>query len=49
MIKTELFIEVGSLGSVHAYQKFIKDNQRIKIISVNLLNDKHVLLTYQEV
>lgn len=48
MIKTETFIEIGGLASVRAYQKFIKENQHIEIISVNILENNNVLLTYRD-
>ncbi len=48
MIKTKTFIRYGTLESIHEYQKFIKENQRIKIVSVNLLSHDHILLTYEE-
>jgi hypothetical protein len=48
MIKTETFIEIGNLSSIRSYQEFIKENQHIEIISVNIISDDHVLLTYKE-
>lgn len=48
MIKTEIFVELGSLGAVREYQKFIKDNQHIEIISVNILEHNNILLTYKD-
>lgn len=48
MLKTKIFIGAGTLGSVTKYQKFIEDNQHIEIISVNILKNDHVLLTYKE-
>lgn len=48
MLKTKTFIEFGTLESVRAYQKFVEENQPIEIISVNILNNNHVLLTYKD-
>lgn len=48
MIKTETFISFGTLESIREYQKFIRENQRIKIIAVNVLKNDHILLTYEE-
>lgn len=48
MLKTKIFIGAGTLSSVIKYQKFIENNQHIEILSVNILKNDHVLLTYKE-
>jgi hypothetical protein len=48
MNKTEYFNEHGGLGSVNAYRKFIKEKQNIDIISVNVIHNNVILLTYKE-
>lgn len=48
MNKTKLFAEVGDLASVREYQTFIKNNPDIEIISVNVLRNDAILLTYIE-
>lgn len=51
-VKTKLFIgEIGNnarLSPVREYQKFVEDNPKIKIESVNILQLNKVLLTYRE-
>jgi len=47
MIKTELFTG-GNLEGIFKYREFIKKNQDIEIISVNILKHNFVLLTYKE-
>lgn len=47
MIKTKLFTGVTVLEAVYDYQDFIKRNQNLEIISVNILKDNFVLLTYK--
>jgi hypothetical protein len=48
MIKTKVFVELDTLKSIRAYQKFIEENQQIEIISVNIFGNDHVLITYRE-
>lgn len=50
MIKTKTFIvyEDNVFASIQEYEKFILENQYIEIISVNILEGNHVLLTYKE-
>lgn len=46
-MKTELF--VNGDGSAHVfYGRFIRKNQDIEIISVNVLNTGSILLTYYD-
>ncbi|APU87231.1 putative acetate CoA-transferase subunit beta (plasmid) [Clostridium botulinum] len=45
--KTKLFTGVTVLEAVYDYQDFIKRNQNLEIISVNILKDIFVLLTYK--
>ncbi|APQ78624.1 TPA: acetate CoA-transferase [Clostridium botulinum] len=48
MIKTKLFTGLTALEAVYDYQDFIKRNQNFEIISVNILKDNFVLLTYKK-
>ncbi|MFS0878002.1 hypothetical protein [Solibacillus isronensis] len=48
MLKTKTFISYGTLNSIREYQEFIANNQHIEIISVNILTNDDVLLTYKE-
>lgn len=48
MLKTKIFICYGTLSSIREYQEFIENNQHIEIISVNILTNDDVLLTYKE-
>ncbi|OPD22676.1 acetate CoA-transferase [Clostridium botulinum] len=50
MIKTKLFTGLTALTALEAvydYQDFIKRNQNLEIISVNILKDNFILLTYR--
>lgn len=35
-------------GDCHEYSLFLRKNERIEVISVNVLGDREILLTYKE-
>lgn len=47
MIQVEYFNDGMLKSAVSVYRKFIENNQNIKIISVNTLQDNSIVLTYQ--
>lgn len=46
MIKTEFFKQGVINPAVRDYRKFIENNEKITVISVNVLKDDSILLTY---
>lgn len=50
MLKTKLFTGStgGGLDGIFDYERFIKANQRIQIISINVFGHNYVLLTYRD-
>lgn len=47
MYHTKLFTSARPMGGLFGYQEFLKNNQRIKIVSVNIMRHDKILLTYQ--
>lgn len=49
MIKTQLFIgsKMKPLSPIREYGEFVKENQSIDIISVNIFSHNYILLTYR--
>ncbi len=46
-LKTKTFYGIGNLAGAHQYKDFIKDNPHIEIISLIVVVDKYLLLTYK--
>ncbi len=47
MLKTKLFARATVNDVFDEYEKFLKENQDIKIISVNTMYQNKILLTYE--
>lgn len=46
-LKTKTFYGIGGLAGAHLYKDFIKENPHIEIISLIVVVDTYLLLTYK--